>query len=101
MRRITSAVVLLAVWACAAAVIHSPLLPSPLAVLREAMSLFAESDSYRHIAISFFRGILGLSLALTTGVLLGLPCGRHKTMMDTIAPLASAVQGCPTIVWIT
>jgi NitT/TauT family transport system permease protein len=101
MRRVASVLCMLACWFALAAYANSTLLPSPWAVAKEMGRLITEQGAYRHLLISFFRGVTGLALALIFGILAGVFCGLKKTRMEIISPLVSALQGCPTIVWVS
>jgi NitT/TauT family transport system permease protein len=101
MRRVGSVLLMLVCWSMLAAYVDSPLLPSPWAVVKEMSRLLTERAPYRHLLISFFRGVVGLTLALVFGILAGVLCGLKKTSMEIISPLVSALQGCPTIVWVS
>lgn len=101
MKRAASVLFMLVCWSLLALAVNSVLLPSPWTVAKEMAHLLSEQAPYRHMLISFFRGVTGLLLALIGGILAGILCGLRKSAMEAVSPLVSALQGCPTIVWVS
>jgi ABC-type nitrate/sulfonate/bicarbonate transport system permease component len=77
------------------------LVPPPHETAQTMWSLLLKVDTWRNLMITFFRGCSGLLMAFVLGTLIGIVCGLQRWIMDLLSPLVSAVQACPTIIWIT
>ena len=97
---IFSASVALAGWWLAAELLGARLVPSPLTTGKSLFVLLGEMETWKHICITVFRGLTGLTVSLVAAVLTGLPAGLNRRIMDLIGPLTAALQSCPTIIWI-
>ena len=93
--------VLLAVWAALAAAFGEQLVPGPRRTTQELAGLALQASTWEHLALTVFRGTLGLSLGTLAGYLLGIPCGLSPATMRLLSPLVTALQSCPPIVWIS
>ncbi len=98
---LSPALLFLGIWMILTLSCGSALFPSPITTFAEMASLLAEPESYRHILITLYRGIVGLSLGFIAGIACGIACGFSPTMMNLVSPLVSAMQACPTIVWLS
>jgi ABC-type nitrate/sulfonate/bicarbonate transport system permease component len=79
----------------------SALVPTPHETARTMWGLLLKAETWRNLLITFFRGCSGLLMAFVLGSLAGVVCGLRRWVMDLLSPLVSAVQACPTIIWIT
>jgi NitT/TauT family transport system permease protein len=96
-----SIVALFLVWFAISWLAGPALVPSPIETGRELARLLGQPSNWRHMLITFFRGAAGLSLAMMIALALGVPCGLSKGAMNVLAPLVSAIQACPAIIWIS
>ena len=76
------------------------LFPSPLDVLKTLASGFYDKSFLIAIGISMKRIILGFSLSLVIGVLLGFLIGRVNVLDETIGPLLLGLRTLPSICWL-
>ena len=91
----------LVLWSVMTLIAGQALVPSPLETAKELLLMLGEKGCWQHFSISFFRGIAGLLFAFLAGLIAGIPCGRSKSAMDILSPMVTAVQACPTIIWIS
>jgi ABC-type nitrate/sulfonate/bicarbonate transport system permease component len=100
-RRLSPFLLLLALWWLASALAGAELVPSPWTTGREVGRLATNGDLWHHLSLTIFRGTSGLLLGLGVAVLLGVPCGFFRPVMMALAPLVTAMQSCPPIIWIS
>ena len=79
MARILSIIVLVIIWAIAAALAHSRMLPGPLAVAGDIVNEIANGELPYEMACTLARVIVSFSIALVFGSLAGFAMGRWKT----------------------
>ena len=60
----------------------------------------ADGSLWVDLGASFTRLIIGLAIALTIGVLLGVFLAKVKTADETLGSLIIALQSIPSIVWL-
>lgn len=89
------------VWALLSLAFGQELVPGPHRTVGTLGRLALSAESWRHLCLTVFRGAAGLVLATAAAYLLGIPCGMNRHIMDAIAPLVTAAQSCPPIVWIS
>lgn len=77
------------------------LAPEPAAILRAWGGLALSGELFRELAVTVLRGLAGVLLANLAGVALGLAAGLNPLLMRLCAPLVSALQSCPPVVWIS
>jgi NitT/TauT family transport system permease protein len=94
--------ILLVVWQVAVTVLDvSPaLLPAPTDVLTSLYTGFADLTLVYDLAASFRRLVIGLAIALTLGLLIGVLLAKSKTADETLGSLILALQAVPSIVWL-
>ena len=97
---IFSGSLILAGWWLVSELLGAGLAPSPLTTGHSLWLLLGEAETWKHISITVFRGLAGLALSLAAAVLLGLPAGLNRRIMDLVSPLTAALQSCPPIIWI-
>jgi NitT/TauT family transport system permease protein len=74
--------------------------PTPAAVLEEAVALFASRGYWVHIAVSLERIWLGFLLATLLGVGLGLLIGWFRTAEDVLFPPIELLRPIPAVAWV-
>ncbi|OPY61811.1 MAG: putative aliphatic sulfonates transport permease protein SsuC [Syntrophorhabdaceae bacterium PtaU1.Bin034] len=77
------------------------LAPPPPEVVRTLAVIGMKGDLLRELAITVARAMGGLALANLFGLCLGLCAGLIPFLSRICAPLITALQACPTIVWIS
>lgn len=96
-----SVTLVLLLWTGASWICGGRLVPSPLRVFRELVTLFVDGATWRHLCLTLFRGSAGLGIAAALAFAVGIPCGLSHGAMAVVSPLVSMVQSCPPIVWIS
>jgi NitT/TauT family transport system permease protein len=92
--------VLVALWAIAAEVAHTPLAPGPLEVGRALVAGVRDGTLVRALAISVVRLMVGYSLALAMGVPLGCGLARSRILKQTLGPVVLGLGSVPSICWL-
>jgi NitT/TauT family transport system permease protein len=81
-----------------------PFLPTPLDVVSRIIQLlttpFAGATLPQHLASSFGRYVIGVSLAALTGIPLGLSMGWFRLLDDILAPIFEALRFIAPIAWV-
>lgn len=78
----------------------SIILPSPLLVFKSLLSILSNFQNYFSILISLGRVLLGLVLAFSLGIPLGIGVSLSKPLNRLVMPLIKVLQGTPIISWI-
>lgn len=99
--RSLSVLCLLLLWILASLVEGGQLVPTPWAVAVELANMTTETATWGHLLISLLRGICGLALSFAASLITGLACGKRPALMAFLSPIVSAIQACPTILWIS
>jgi len=76
------------------------LFPAPSEVLQTLLQGFADRTFIFGILASLRRILLGYSISLVAGVLLGLGISRNKFIAETIGSLILGLQTLPSICWL-
>lgn len=76
------------------------LFPSPLMVSKTLLGGFQDGTFILAIMASFKRLLVGYSLSLLFGLLLGILIASSKLIEDTIGPFILALQSVPSVVWL-
>jgi len=76
------------------------LFPAPSEVLQTLLQGFADHTFIFGILASLRRILLGYSISLVAGVLLGLGISRNKFIAETIGSLILGLQTLPSICWL-
>ena len=100
MARLVSIIGLILVWAIAAALAHSRMLPDPLAVASEIFRETASGELPYEMACTLARVIVAFSLALVLGSLAGFAMGRWKTVDRYGDPWLVVLLNLPALVTI-
>ena len=96
------AVVLLLVgvwWICVVAT-HSPIVPTPLAVVTATLELVRDGTLWDHIGASLFRVAAGFLIAVLVAVPLGLWMGWVQGAFRTFNPIVQLLRPISPIAWI-
>lgn len=83
-------------WYLAAIVLQRTILPDPLLVYQNLPSLF-QDQLLTHISYSLFRVLLGMSIALTIGFLLGVLMGRFSFWNRFLDPIVYLTYPVPKL----
>lgn len=75
-------------------------IPTPTAVLTEALNLFMSKVFYTHIVASLERIYLGFGLAAVLGILCGLLIGWFRPAEDLLFPLIELFRPIPAVAWV-
>ena len=95
-------VLVIMIWEVASRVGVWPrfLFPAPSEVLQTLLQGFADRTFIFGILASVRRILLGYSISLVAGVLLGLGISRNKLIAETIGSLILGLQTLPSICWL-
>ena len=95
-------VLVIMIWEVASRVGFWPrfLFPAPSEVLQTLLQGFADRTFIFGILASLRRILLGYSISLVAGVLLGLGISRNKFIAETIGSLILGLQTLPSICWL-
>jgi NitT/TauT family transport system permease protein len=88
-------------WSVVSWLAGTRLVPSPWQTIYHVCHLLGEWQSWREIAITMFRGMAGLGLAMLAALVTALPAGRSAHFMSLLSPIVAALQACPPILWIS
>lgn len=96
-----SALVLVLLWASAAALAQSPrLLPGPVAVLEAAGSAAASGELFHHLAATLARVVASFLIAMVVGTAIGILMGRSAIVDDLGRPWLLLALNMPALVTI-
>src|SRR3989441_8606172 len=93
---------LLAIWALLAKlrVWPSYVFPSPWGVLEALVAGFSDHSFWIAIGVSMKRMLLGYSLSVILGMVLGLGVASNKFLEQTVGGLLVSLQSLPSICWL-
>src|SRR5919206_43165 len=93
--------VLVGVWALLAKLKVWPpyVFPSPQEVVESLAAGFADHSFWIAIAVSMKRMLLGYSLSVVLGMVLGLGVASNKFLEETMGGLLVSLQSLPSICW--
>lgn len=74
--------------------------PSPIAVFKTLVGLIADNTLGIAILASLKRIILGYSISVVLGVIIGLTTVRFKYLDENLSPLVLGLQTLPSICWL-
>ena len=74
--------------------------PSPQGVLQSLWAGFADHSFWIAIAVSMKRMVLGYSLSVVLGMILGLGVASNKFLEETMGGLLVSLQSLPSICWL-
>jgi NitT/TauT family transport system permease protein len=93
---------LLAIWALLSKLHIWPpyLFPPPWGVARALGDGFADHSFWIGIAVTMKRMLIGYSLSVVLGMVIGLGVGSNKFLEETLGGLLVSLQSLPSICWI-
>lgn len=71
--------------------------PSPISVVKTFFGLLTEKSTWTIIGYSMYRTLFALIVSAGLGVILGMACGRRRTMYDMINPLIVVLKSTPVV----
>ena len=74
--------------------------PSPIQVGEDLLYGISDGSLFYGIATSMWRLVIGLSIAIGGGVLLGIFMARVETVNQTIGSLVLGLQSIPSVAWV-
>ena len=74
--------------------------PSPIDVGEDLLYGISDGSLFYGIATSMWRLVIGLSIAIGGGVLLGIFMARVETVNQTIGSLVLGLQSIPSVAWV-
>ncbi len=93
-----AAVILLIVWECCSLLLNSMALPQPWVVLADLSAKLADGSLIDDLAISTFRALAGICLALAAAVPLGLVVGSEENFGKRVSPFIYLLYPIPHVV---
>ncbi len=101
-KKIVFYVILVVVWQIVAFTNIWPnnIFPSPLEVVEDLAYSAADGSLFYGIAISMSRLIVGLAIAISGGIVLGIFMARVEVVNQTIGSLVLGLQSIPSIAWV-
>src|SRR6267378_2360140 len=93
---------LIGIWALLAKLHVWPpyLFPPPWGVAEALWSVFQYHSFWIGIAVTMKRMLIGYSLSVVLGMILGLAVGSYKFLEDTLGGLMVSLQSLPSICWV-
>ncbi len=93
-----SVAVFLLVWKAASLLMGSSvILPSPEETIGDAALLVGRTEFWKSLGSTVLRGVLGFSVSLAAGVLVGFPAGRYPLFRLFVKPYLTAIQSTPVL----
>lgn len=74
--------------------------PTPAEVLQKVVEVNKSGKFMLNIGISVRRILIGFSIAVVLGSLLGLLIGRYRVMRDLLFPICEVLRPIPAIAWV-
>lgn len=89
-----------AIWALASHLLASPLLPSPLDVLRAGLEMVRNGTFLADVAVSLQRIALGFLIGCAVGIPLGLAMGLFRFAQALFDPVVQFLRFVPPVAWL-
>ncbi len=101
-KKIAFFIILVTVWQAIsmADVWPNNIFPSPYEVGEDLVYMAADGSLFFGIGTSLMRLVVGLAIAITGGVILGIFMARVETVNQTIGSLVLGLQSIPSIAWV-
>ena len=101
-KKIAFYVILVVVWQIVASANIWPnnIFPSPLEVGEDLVYTAADGSLFYGIGTSLIRLMIGLAIAISGGIVLGIFMARVETVNQTIGSLVLGLQSVPSIAWV-
>ena len=93
------AAMLIAMWDWGSIAFGKFMLPAPLDVFCRAWDLLHQAQ-LNGLDVSLWRTVVGISMALVLGTVVGLIAGLFQTVMALLKPLITILLAMPPIIWI-
>ena len=74
--------------------------PSPIEVSEDLLYGISDGSLFYGIATSMWRLVIGLAIAISGGMLLGIFMARVETVNQTIGSLVLGLQSIPSVAWV-
>ena len=97
---ILAIIVLLVIWQTAAALIHQPILPSPIDVANTFTFELINGDLAAHFSASLWRVVASTILAITLAAPAGLLLGQSKRLNNLFSPMMYLLYPIPKVVFV-
>lgn len=96
--QLLSAIILLALWQCAAWLMNKPLiLPTPVSTFSALISLIGDPEFLSAIGATLWRGLLAFILSILAGIATGIAAGLNPTASALLKPLITVIRTTPVI----
>jgi len=101
-KKIAFFIILVIIWQAIsmADVWPNNIFPSPYEVGEDLVYMAADGSLFFGIGTSLMRLVVGLAIAITGGVILGIFMARVETVNQTIGSLVLGLQSIPSIAWV-
>ena len=101
-KKIMFYVILVAIWQVVAEsnIWPNEIFPSPLEVAEDLAYSAADGSLFYGIGTSMLRLIVGLAIAISGGIVLGIFMARIETVNQTVGSLVLGLQSIPSIAWV-
>ena len=101
-KKIVFYVILIAIWQVVAEsnIWPNEIFPSPLEVAEDLAYSAADGSLFYGIGTSMLRLIVGLAIAISGGIVLGIFMARIETVNQTVGSLVLGLQSIPSIAWV-
>ncbi len=101
-KKIVFYVILIAIWQVVAEsnIWPNEIFPSPLEVAEDLAYSAVDGSLFYGIGTSMLRLIVGLAIAISGGIVLGIFMARIETVNQTIGSLVLGLQSIPSIAWV-
>lgn len=101
-KKIAFYVIIIVVWQIVASANIWPnnIFPSPLEVGEDLVYTAADGSLFYGIGTSLVRLMIGLTIAISGGIVLGIFMARVETVNQTIGSLVLGLQSVPSIAWV-
>ena len=70
--------------------------PNPILVFKETIKILQSSYIYKCIGYSFYRILIGFSIAFILGLFFGVLCGNNRFLFGVFAPFITVLKAIPT-----
>jgi len=101
-KKIVFYVILVAIWQVVAEsnIWPNEIFPSPLEVAEDLAYSAVDGSLFYGIGTSMLRLIVGLAIAISGGIVLGIFMARIETINQTVGSLVLGLQSIPSIAWV-
>jgi NitT/TauT family transport system permease protein len=100
LRGLTAVAILVAIWAAASELAHSPLAPGPVDVARSILAGVRDGTLVRALVTTSARLIVGYGIALSLGIPLGTALARSPFVKQSLGPVVMGLSSVPSICWL-